>query len=186
MPRRRRSERMSDILASYIERLDAKGRRFEANVLDAWAASTGPSVSAHASAAALKDGELIVTVDAPAWAAELTLMHDAFVAAVNERLGSPIVERIRFTVPRRETHRRRERVMQQRTDAYYTGKRSRVPLTERELEQIRYAAAVIEDEGLRAVAIRTMAKDLEYKKGARVAEEGTPGGHDERGGAGQR
>jgi predicted nucleic acid-binding Zn ribbon protein len=63
-----------------------------------WEEIVGCDVARHAQPGALKNGELVVVVDHPAWATQLNFLSEGILAALSEHLGGPVVERIKVHV----------------------------------------------------------------------------------------
>lgn len=84
-------------LAGALERLT--GRLAPATPLaavqDAWPLAAGPAIASAARPVAEHDGVLEVVCEAAVWAAELELMSDQVVAALNARLGAATVTSLR-------------------------------------------------------------------------------------------
>ncbi|MEN6430265.1 MAG: DUF721 domain-containing protein [Coriobacteriales bacterium] len=165
MVRHLRTEKITDITEGLLRRIDPSGARHYGRVVNAWENAAGAEIARHTSAAAFKSGELVVCVDSPGWATELTFMSDHLRSAINTEIGQELVRSIRFTVSRRVALKRREAMEARTVNAFYAADdESRLPLSETERQQAIYAASVIKDERLRETALRVMIKDLERKK----------------------
>ena len=66
-----------------------------AGVQEAWAVAAGPAIAAAARPVAERDGVLEVVCEAAVWAAELELLGEQVVAALNERLGPGTITALR-------------------------------------------------------------------------------------------
>jgi predicted nucleic acid-binding Zn ribbon protein len=53
-------------------------------VLGAWSTVAGESVCSHTTGAHLRRGELVVYVDSPVWATELSALSEPYRVAINE------------------------------------------------------------------------------------------------------
>lgn len=87
------------------ESLDALAQRFGVDearshsaVFNRWEQAVGPAVAAHARPLYLRDGELVVAVDHPAWATQLRLLADQLLARLSPEGGPPIAARVRVKV----------------------------------------------------------------------------------------
>ncbi|MDI6692054.1 MAG: DUF721 domain-containing protein [Anaerosomatales bacterium] len=89
-----------DIAETLLKRSDRRGGLAGARVCRAWEAVAGPAVAAHSTAVRVTEGELLVAVDSPAWASELSLMGAQFLAELQHRFGKDAVRAIRFSVSR--------------------------------------------------------------------------------------
>jgi len=126
----------------------------------------GPAVKGHTTGAYMKDGTLIVYVDSPAWATELTAMSERYRSALNEKIGEELVSGIRFSVSKKVIEQHRIARAEQETDDFYIEDDvPSVALTAIEVAQIKVSVSVIEDEELREAVFRATVRDLEWKKG---------------------
>jgi predicted nucleic acid-binding Zn ribbon protein len=78
-----------------------------------WEGIVGPHVAGHARPLTLRDGVLVIGVDQPAWATELTHLKADLLRRIGEATGSPEVTEVRVRVsgptPRRSGRGRPER-----------------------------------------------------------------------------
>ncbi|MHB1340670.1 MAG: DciA family protein [Coriobacteriia bacterium] len=168
MARRRKTETVGDVTGRFMQRIDPEGKRHTGSVVNAWKQAAGDEVSRHTSGVVFKNGELVVSVDSPAWANELSLMTDRFRKALNDQIGQNLVRSIRFTVSRRVSLEQKEAAAREETEEFYEADATPPsPLSQSELDQATYMAAAVPDEKLRRAALRVMIKDLEWKKGGR-------------------
>ena len=65
-------------------------------VFTEWPELAGPGLAAHAQPVALRDGELVVEVDDPAWASQLRWLEPELKTRLEALPGGPKIERIRF------------------------------------------------------------------------------------------
>jgi len=139
-----------------------------------WQELAGPMVTGHTTGAHLRDGTLVIYVDGPAWATELTAMSETYRKRINEELGKNLVRTIRFTVSRKVAEEfRLKRTELEHEEFYLEDVVDSVPLTKTERAQIEASTESIPDAGLREAAVRATVADLEWKKGlvARKARE---------------
>lgn len=165
--------RLTDALELLSARLDKRsgGGYLQALVADAWKRTAGPSVVAHTTGAHLRQGELLVNVDSPVWATELSALSEHYRQALNEELGEEAVKSVRFTVSRKvqlAVERQQEEEAAEREEA--EDKVASAPLTDQEKAQVYSSASVISDPELREAAIRATIADLEWKKGLKEAK----------------
>lgn len=89
-------------IASSLDRvlrsLHAPAARTVKTVFSEWPDLAGPGLAAHAQPIALRDGELVVEVDDPAWASQLRWLEPELRARLEALPGAPRIERIRFRV----------------------------------------------------------------------------------------
>ncbi|MGB4592873.1 MAG: DUF721 domain-containing protein [Coriobacteriia bacterium] len=169
MVRHRKTERIGDVTGTFLKRIDPQGKRHDGTVVNAWRPAAGDEISRHTSGVAFRDGELVVSVDGPAWANELSLMSDRLRKAINDQIGQDLVRSIRFTVSRRVSLERQEAARKEQTEEYYEPDATHpAPLTQSERDQAAYMAEAVPNDRLRQVALRVMIKDLEWKKAVRT------------------
>lgn len=99
-PREHRDEPapIGSSLDRVLRSLRAPAARTVKTVFSEWPAVAGPTVAAHAQPVALRDGELLVEVDDPTWAAQLRWLEPELRARLEELPGKPRVDRIVFRV----------------------------------------------------------------------------------------
>jgi predicted nucleic acid-binding Zn ribbon protein len=68
--------------------------------VEVWADAVGPAIARRTRAVSYHDGALMVEVEGSAWRHELGYLERDLVSRVNERLGSALVKRLRFTITR--------------------------------------------------------------------------------------
>jgi predicted nucleic acid-binding Zn ribbon protein len=76
--------------------LKAPAARTVKTVFSEWPELAGPQMAAHAQPIALRDGELVVEVDDPAWASQLRWLEPELRARLEALPGGPKIDRIRF------------------------------------------------------------------------------------------
>jgi hypothetical protein len=144
---------------SLIQGLDKKGGLERARAVAVWCEVAGPEVSSHAKGFAMRDAELVVYVDSPAWATELTAMSEHYRAALNAALGKEMVGSIRFTVSRVPQG------MESRGPTRGAPLVSPAALTEEERAQIGEMAKTIHSESVKQAVIRAVEASLGWRKG---------------------
>jgi len=175
MARLHRVESVGSLAAGLWSRLDRTGQgAAKARAVSAWRAAAGEEVYAHARGFALRDDELLVFVDSPVWANELSVLAEHYRVAVNDRIGKEAVGSIRFTVSRKVG----EEVMRDAEDvpsAVATDEDKVVPqsASEAEIEEVRRSTEGVKNTELREAVIAAAIARLEWSKGieARNASE---------------
>ncbi|HET6350637.1 MAG TPA: DUF721 domain-containing protein [Coriobacteriia bacterium] len=159
-----------DKLATKLNKKN-EGALDQARVALAWEKIAGPTVLSHTTGAHVRRGELVIYVDSPLWATELSALSEKYREAVEEEIGKGAVRSVRFAVSRKvEMHRELMRVEEQTTSHYMRDNVDSIPLTEEERSQVDASAAEIPDAELREAVIRATVADLEWKKGIRAAK----------------
>jgi len=169
---------LGSALRGVLQGMDHGGRFARSRVTAVWPHVAGEVVADHTTGAYLRDdGALIVYVDTPTWASELTAMSEQFRTALNNELGEELVSSMRFTVSRRVQKGREDRAEEEALDsAYRPDAVAPVPLSPDELQAVAQSVAVIENPQLREAALRATVRDLEWKKAlaARNEPQGPP------------
>ena len=151
-------------------------RMAEAGVATWWAAATPPEIARHTIGAAMRSGELVVQVDSPVWAAELSAMSEQLRVLIEEASGTGTVRSVRFTVSRRVAMAKKDdRDQEEFDDLYEPEDVEPVPLTPQERSQVEHAAEQIDDGELREAFIEAMVTDMELDKGRKAASESQKG-----------
>lgn len=165
---------MGDELTRLAARLNGRGGGgyLQAKVARAWKQVTGDRVRSHTVGAHLKDGILVVYVDSPAWATELSALSEGYRTALNQEIGEELVKVMRFSVSRKvdESFRRALEENPGLRDTECVRAEVSIPLTPAERAIIEKEAASIEDVDLREAVIRARVADSERKKGMRAAK----------------
>jgi predicted nucleic acid-binding Zn ribbon protein len=69
-----------------------------AAINECWTAVVGERVAQHVRPSALRDGELMVEVDDPAWATEVAFLAPNVLAALSTQLGEAVAKRLKVHV----------------------------------------------------------------------------------------
>jgi predicted nucleic acid-binding Zn ribbon protein len=93
--------RLGDSLNELARSLGLSEPNAFARVFAAWPDVVGAAVAAATRPTALREGTVTVEVDGPEWATQLRYLEQQLVDVLTERVGSGIVERLRFQVARR-------------------------------------------------------------------------------------
>jgi hypothetical protein len=169
---KRRATDLSAGLDRLSKRLNKSGGGLrQIRVHQAWQTVAGPTVVGHTTGAHLRAAELVVYVDSPVWATELSALREHYREALNASLGEDLVTTVRFSVSRkvdasaRLVHAESEREQEEKVDVV-----SSVRLSAQERAQVEASASVIVDEELREAVVRATVADLEWKKGISAAK----------------
>ncbi len=155
-----------DAMKVYVARLDRSGKLQQAEVLDVWTSIVGANIATHTRVEGLREGELLVSVDSPVWANELSAMSENLRVRLNKRVGQERVRHIRFTVSQSVEKERDEEENEEATGRRYGGSRIKpLALSVDERRAVEKSVEEIEDETLREAAFRATIRDLEWKKG---------------------
>lgn len=150
----------------YVARIDKGNKLAEAVVAEHWTSVAGPHIAEHTDVRGLRSGELLVAVDSPSWATELSAMAEELRRRVNQEIGKDLVTAIRFTVSQRVEHRAEESRARKASGRRYGGLRVEPkPLSEAERAAVERSVESIRDPGLREAALSATLRDLEWKKG---------------------
>lgn len=98
--RREGMAHVRDALDRVLRHLKAPSAREVASVFTLWPTLVGPQMAAHTSVVSLREGELLIAVDDPAWAAELRWLEPELLERLARELGTSSVRSIRFRVAR--------------------------------------------------------------------------------------
>jgi hypothetical protein len=161
-----RDRTVGDAARGVLQGLDRGGNIERARAVAAWREIAGAEVSAHAMGYAMRDGELVVYVDGPAWATELSALSEQYRAGVNRELGKELVSTMRFAVSKKVSEERawEEARAREEADARHELIEP-VPASPQELSQIEAMAAQIHAAALREAAVRAAVRGLEWRKG---------------------
>jgi hypothetical protein len=163
---------ISGLLQAFLAGLGPRDREkvAEAGVVAWWETSVPPEIGRHTIGVAIRDGDLVVSVDSAAWAAELSAMSEQLRELMAEASGTDTVRTVRFTVSRRVAMAKQDDRDQEEIDGLYQPDDVEpVPLTPQERGQVENAAQQIEDPELRQAFIEAMVTDMELDKGKKAA-----------------
>ncbi len=172
--RKGRQTDLAGALGALTRRLDrgGGGRLMQVRVAEAWGRIAGETVADHTARAHLRNGELVVYVDSPIWATELSALAGPYAEALNEELGHNTVKAVRFAISQRVERERRQAAAEPAEDArYLTDEFEPAPLSEVERAQVEASAASIPGEALREAVIKATVAGMEREKGRRAANE---------------
>ncbi len=97
-------EPIGKILRAVIDDLGVGGKLAEQRAVIEWPDIVGPKVASHCRALRIEQGRLLVEVQSPVWAQELSLMRRTIQQKINRRLGSRTVESLHFVVGGKGSH----------------------------------------------------------------------------------
>jgi len=155
-------------MEALLKRLDRKndGAYLQTRVAGLWQEIAGETVLSHTTGAHLKRGELVIYVDSPIWATELSALAGEYQKRINASLGKETVTSVRFTVSRKVGDEHRFQALERAAkDEAEKDRVEAVPLSASERAQVEASAGAIEDEALREAVVRATIADLEWKKG---------------------
>jgi hypothetical protein len=162
MRRVRRPQKLGDELTKLVKPLDKGGLYQTARVAGAWREIAGETITAHTGGEFLRNGELVIYVDAPVWGTELQAMSEQFRTAINEKLGEELVRVMRFSVSPKAVRNKRVEPACHRVETVSPQR----PLTAEEETEIETSVSAIEDEELRAAARAAMRASLRSRQDA--------------------
>lgn len=164
---------LPDALDSLSRKLDRKGggRYLQLRVGQAWESVAGTTVMGHTTRAHLRDGELVIYVDSPVWATELSALAGPYQEALNEKLGEKAVRAMRFAVSRKveQDHLLRHRELEIDKN-HAQDDISPIPLTAVERAQVEASTADIPGDDLREAVLKATITGMEWEKGRKAAQ----------------
>ncbi|HTN72656.1 MAG TPA: DUF721 domain-containing protein [Methylomirabilota bacterium] len=95
-------ERLGDVLAKSLKRLELGPRLDEYGVWPIWKDVVGEPIARNAQPEKIRNGTLFVKVSSPVWMQQLQYMKEMIAERVNQRLRANIVKNIFFVVGRVE------------------------------------------------------------------------------------
>ena len=99
--RKRRPEKLSDALASFLADSGLAERVEQAGIIPEWAALVGPQIATVTHPLMIaRDGTLFVAVRTNAWMNELSLLEPQLLAALNSKPGRARVSKIHWRLMR--------------------------------------------------------------------------------------
>lgn len=98
-PDRRDPQPLGLALRGFVKNSGAATDLTKANLLGRWADIVGPGIAEHATPVNLVDGELTVSCESTAWAAQLRMLSPQLLRTINDALGRGAVKRIKATGP---------------------------------------------------------------------------------------
>jgi hypothetical protein len=165
-PASRGTERVGEAAHGLLKRLDKGGNIERARAVAAWRDVAGEEVAAHAMGFAMRGSELLVYVDSPVWATELTALSERYRSDINTAVGKELVGSMRFTVSKKVSEEHAwEEARRMVAESAQVRHIKPIPATAQERSQIEAMAAGIHDETLREAAVSAAICGLEWRKG---------------------
>ncbi|MDP2183393.1 MAG: DUF721 domain-containing protein [Actinomycetota bacterium] len=166
-------------LRDAVRRLGGTDRVQEADLARIWVHVVGDDIARHTHILGSRKGELLVGVDSPVWATELSALSERFRTALNSEIGQETVKEMRFTVSKSVGMEREREKDEGMASQGWTQKVDPIPLSEEERAGIKRAFEGVSDDSLREAAVRAAVRGLEWKRG----EEAPNGPHEAPGGS---
>src|ERR1043166_8489060 len=94
------TERLGDVLANSLKRLELGKRLDEYGIWPVWNEVVGKPVARNAQPEKIRNGTLFVKVSSPVWMQQLQYMKEMIAESVNQRLKADVVKNIFFVVGR--------------------------------------------------------------------------------------
>ena len=91
-------EKLGEVLAKSLKRLDPSGRLVEYGVWPIWNEMVGDTIARNAQPEKIRQGTLFVKVSSPVWMQQLQYMKDTIAEKLNQGLGREIVKNIFFFI----------------------------------------------------------------------------------------
>jgi predicted nucleic acid-binding Zn ribbon protein len=99
--RKRRPQKIGDVLASFLDGSGLKKRVDQAAVVPEWESLVGPQIAAATTPLyVMADGTLLVAVKTHAWMSELSLLEPQLLRGLNVVPGRSPIKRLRFVLER--------------------------------------------------------------------------------------
>jgi predicted nucleic acid-binding Zn ribbon protein len=99
--RKRKPERVSNVVAEFLAEKGLTGRVEQAGVIPDWAELVGPQIAAVTDPRSVSaNGTLFVAVTTNAWMTELSLLEPELLRSLNRRAERPPIKRIRWQIRR--------------------------------------------------------------------------------------
>jgi len=91
-------ENIKTILESVFQKQKLDSRLKDLQIFDIWEKAVGTRIAHHSQPRGFKDHTLKVTVDNSIWIQQLTFLEGQLKEKLNQMMGSPLVEKIRFQI----------------------------------------------------------------------------------------
>ncbi len=91
-------ETIKDILGGLLRRRKLDKTLSVYRVFNVWNEAVGVRIARHSQPKGYKNGTLLIAVDSSTWMQQLTFLTDDIRRKVNQALGAPLVEKIRFQI----------------------------------------------------------------------------------------
>lgn len=94
--RKNNTEKLSQILKSYIEQNNLQPKLSELDVLNSWEAVMGKTVASYTEDIQIRNGTLFLRISSPMLRNELVMMREQIIQRLNENAGAELVQQIVF------------------------------------------------------------------------------------------
>lgn len=94
--RKNNTEKLSQILKSYIEQNNLQPKLSELDVLNSWEAVMGKTVASYTEDIQIRNGTLFLRISSPMLRNELVMMREQIKKRLNENAGAELVQQIVF------------------------------------------------------------------------------------------
>jgi Dna[CI] antecedent, DciA len=91
---------VGDSLGAVARHLGLGSSELVVSVFGEWETVVGPVLASHSRPERLRDGELVVSVDEPAWATELRFLSGDIADRINKARGSVVISTVSVVVQR--------------------------------------------------------------------------------------
>jgi hypothetical protein len=98
MEKRDPIEKLGEVLAKSLKRLDPTGRLGEYGVWPIWDQAVGEAVARNAQPEKIRQGTLFVKVSSPIWMQQLQYLKETIAEKINQELGKEVVKNIFFVI----------------------------------------------------------------------------------------
>jgi hypothetical protein len=98
MEKRDPIEKLGEVLAKSLKRLDPTGRLGEYGVWPIWDEAVGEAVARNAQPEKIRQGTLFVKVSSPIWMQQLQYLKETIAEKINQELGKEVVKNIFFVI----------------------------------------------------------------------------------------
>jgi hypothetical protein len=149
-------ENIKTILETLFQRRKLDSRLKGFRVFDIWEEALGTRISRHSQPREFKDHTLWVTVDNSIWMHQLTFLEGQLKEKINQMMGSPFVEKIRFQIG--EIHSPSQKTSEKATLPGWED----VELDETVEDDIDKEVAILKDEELRARLKSLFRKSVQF------------------------
>lgn len=149
-------ETIKTILDTLFQRRKLDSRLKGFRVFDIWEEAVGTRIARHSQPKGFKDHILWVTVDNSIWMHQLTFLEAQLKEKINQMMGSPLVEKIRFQIG--EIHSSSPEALAKASFPEW----QEVELDEAMKEEIEKEVSVLKDEELKTSLKNLFRKSVQF------------------------
>jgi hypothetical protein len=149
-------ETIKTILDTLFQRRKLDSRIKDFRVFDIWDEAVGTRISRHSQPRGFKDHILLVTVDNSIWMHQLTFLEGQLKEKINQMMGAPLVEKIRFQIG--EIHSSSPETSEKASLPVWQG----VELDEAMEEEIEKEVSILKDEELKTSLKSLFRKSVQF------------------------